>query len=302
MTTFPLSLPMSTLHSKRAKSYAFLLINTIIWGAAAPIIKYSLNFTNIYSFLFWRYLLAFLLFLPIYLNHRRNDAKHMTMNDYICLISLAILGTPFTLLPLYFGLKLTDSLTNSVLVATGPLLTIIGGYIFLKEKVQKNEKVGIIIALIGSAIIIIGPSLGNGQNTLVGGLLVFLSNLIWTIFLLLSKKLKINSTTMSMASYLVSIPIFLLLSLFTLNFTLYPSIPAIPGIVYMAVLGSIVAFWTYLKGQEGIEASEAAVFTYLQPIFAFPLSFFWLKEPLTFPLILGSLIIALGVYYSESRK
>lgn len=292
---------MSTLHSKRAKSYAFLLINTIIWGAAAPIIKYSLNFTNIYSFLFWRYLLAFLLFLPIYLNHRKNDAKHMTMNDYICLISLAILGTPLTLIPLYIGITLTDSLTNSVLVATGPLLTIIGGYLFLKEKIQKNEKVGIIIALIGSAIIIIGPSLGNGQNSLVGGLLVFLSNLIWTIFLLLSKKLKINSTTMSMASYLVSIPIFLLLSLLNVQSAIL-NVQSIPGIVYMAILGSIVAFWTYLKGQEGIEASEAAVFTYLQPIFAFPLSFFWLKESLTFPLILGSLIIASGVYYVQAEK
>ena len=293
---------MSILHSKRAKSYAFLLVNTIIWGAAAPIIKYSLNFTDIYSFLFWRYLLASLLFLPFYLNYKKNNAKQMTRHDYLCLILLALLGTPLTLIPLYIGITLASSLTNSILVATGPLLTILGGFFFLKEKIQKNEKIGIAIALLGSSIIVIGPTLGGEQNSLIGGLLVFLSNLIWTIFLLISKKLKIDSTAMSMASYLVSIPIFFLLSLFTLNFTLYTSIPAIPGIVYMAVLGSIVAFWTYLKGQEGIEASEAAVFTYLQPIFAFPLSFFWLKEPLTFPLILGSLIIAFGVFTSESRK
>lgn len=295
MTTSLLSLPMSILHSKRAKSYAFLLLNAIIWGAAAPIIKYSLNFTDIYSFLFWRYLLASLLFLPFYLKSRPK------INLKILL--LAILGTPLTLIPLYIGITLTSSLTNSILVATGPLLTILGGFFFLKEKIQKNEKIGIAIALLGSSIVVIGPTLGGGQNSLIGGLLVFLSNLIWTIFLLISKKLKIDSTAMSMTSYLVSLPIFFLLSLYTLNFSLFTLMtPAMPGVIYMAVLGSIIAFWTYLKGQEGIEASEAAVFTYLQPIFAFPLSFFWLKEPLTAPLIIGSLIIALGVFTSESRK
>ena len=205
-TSLPL-LPMSILHSKRAKSYAFLLLNAIIWGAASPIIKYSLNFTDIYSFLFWRYLLASLLFLPFYLKSRP------AINLKIVL--LAILGPPLTLIPLYIGITLTGSLTNSILVATGPLLTIIGGYLFLKEKIQKNEKIGLAIALLGSAIIIIGPSLFNGQMSLIGGLLVMLSNLIWTIFLLISKKLKIDSTAMSMTSYLISIPIFFFLS--TLN-------------------------------------------------------------------------------------
>jgi len=283
---------MSILHSKRAKSYAFLLINTIIWGVASPIIKYSLNYADIYSFLFWRYLLASLLFLPFYLRSKPKIS--------IKIILLALLGTPFTLLPLYFGLKLTDSLTNSILVATGPLLTILGGYLFLKEKIQKNEKIGILVAFTGSLIIIIGPSLTNGRMSIIGGLLVILSNLIWTIFLLLSKKLKIDSTAMSMTSYLISTPIFFVLSIFHSQLSI--SLHALPGILYMSFLGSIVAFWTYLKGQEGVEASEAAVFTYLQPIFAFPLSFFWLHEPLSLPLILGSVIITIGVFTSESRK
>jgi drug/metabolite transporter (DMT)-like permease len=69
----------------------------------------------------------------------------------------------------------------------------------------------------------------------------------------------------------------------------------------MAIGGSIIAFWAYQEGQKRIEASEAAIFTYLQPAFSIPLSLIWLKEPFTPVTILATVIIISGVYLSEKR-
>lgn len=296
------------LESKRAYAYALLLINTILWGLAAPLIKRSLDFVSPNTFLFGRYLLASALFLPLYFFWAKKPLK---TNNWWLLIFLALLGTPITLIPLYEGLKLTTSLEASILTAVGPITTIIGGAIFLKEVIARNEKIGVTIAFLGSLLIIFEPLLtgANHQGTvsIIGGLLILLSNLIWTAFLLLAKRVKTDSSLLSLTSYLISIPVFGLLVL--AEGQPFPAITraafssfAWIGIAYMAIFGSIIAFWTYIKAQEYIEASEAAVFTYLQPLFTFPLAFFWLKEPFTPFLAIACLVIAAGVYLSERRK
>src|SRR3989344_7655897 len=97
------------LSSKRSCAYALLLLNTILWGLSPPIIKAALNFVSINQFLLGRYLLASLIFLPIYLLTRKKSPS-ITTNNYKLLILLALLGTPLTLIPLYEGIKLTTSL------------------------------------------------------------------------------------------------------------------------------------------------------------------------------------------------
>ena len=61
----------SHLSSKRSFAYALLLLNTILWGLSPPIIKVALNFVSINQFLLGRYLLASLIFFPIYLLTRK---------------------------------------------------------------------------------------------------------------------------------------------------------------------------------------------------------------------------------------
>ncbi|MBI2326521.1 DMT family transporter [Candidatus Collierbacteria bacterium] len=294
----------SHLSSKRSFAYALLLLNTILWGLSPPIIKVALNFVSINQFLLGRYILASLIFLPIYFLTQKK--AHLEIRNLKLVILLALLGTPLTLIPLYEGIKLTSSIESSILTATGPLLIIIGGRIFLHEKITQNEKIGLIIALIGTILLTLGPVVIDGPGfkiSLLGNFLILGSNLIWTAFLLLVKKLKVDASQISLVSYLTAIPVFAILLFFepsSLNTKyLILNTSAILGIVYMAVAGSIIAFWAYTKGQEYVEASEAAVFTYLQPLITFPLAYFWLHESISSVGLAACLLIAAGVYVSE---
>ena len=175
--------------------------------------------------------------------------------------------------------------------------------ILLKETLKPKERKGLVLALLGTLLITLEPLItghNHVQLSVEGNLLIILSNVIWTAFLLLSKKFKINPVYLSFYSFIVSIPIFFFLhSAQHLSFTLNPT--ALPGILYMAVGGSIIAFWAYQEAQKRIEASEAAVFTYLKPAFATPLSIFWLKESFSPVAIIATTVIIVGVYISEKR-
>lgn len=286
--------------NNRTIAYLILLLNTALWGFSAPIIKYSFQFISPSLFLFYRYIFATTLFLPIFLTYRSRNHHHI---NHLKTFFIALLGTPLCLLPLFYGLNQTSAIEASILESTSPIFTILMCLIFLKETLKSKEWKGLAIALLGTFIIALEPLI-TGHNhiqlSVEGNLLIILANIVWTAFILLSKKIKTDPIYLSFYSFVISIPFFYFINLSQhLSFSLNSQ--AIPGILYMAIGGSIIAFWAYQEGQKRIEASEAAVFTYLKPAFAIPLSILWLKEAFSPVAIVATILIIFGVFISEKR-
>lgn len=294
---------MPALSNSRVKAYIFLLLNTSLWGFAAPIIKYSLNFTTPAQFLFYRYLIATLIFFPIFLVHRSRTSPHAPKTDLKWLITLALLGTPLTLLPLFYGLHATSAIEASILESSSPIFIILGSMVILKETLKRREWLGLFIAIAGTLLLALEPAItGHALTSLSikGNILVIVSDIIWAAFLIYSKKIRLDPITLTFTSFVISIPFFLFMILLEKTGFTLPT-QALPGIFYMAIGGSIIAFWAYQEGQRLIEASEAAIFTYLKPAFSIPLSILWLKEPFTPVTMLATAVIISGVYLSEKR-
>lgn len=273
---------------------------------SSPIIKQSLSDISVFQFLFIRFVIATILFSPIFLSNYQKPAKPLSLK---LILLLSILGTPLTLIPLFLGLQLTTSLEASFISAMNPIFIIIGGVILLREIISKREEVGLAITLFGTLFLAFEPLILHANTVSVsflGNSLILLSNFFWAIFVLLSKRVKADPLTVSMFSFFISIPFFFVLTLLytpTQSLIIPPlSSFAFYGILYMAICGSIIGFWTRSAGQESIQASEAAIITYLQPLFALPLSYFWLHEPVSPALIISLAIVALGVFISETRK
>jgi len=289
----------------RKMAYLALLTTSVVWGFAPPIIKYTPGFISPTDFLFYRFLLVSLILLVpliLRLNHRR-----ITKNQLLNYLFLGFLATPLNLFILFKGIEKTTSINATVISITSPILIIIGGAFFLHEKITRMEKIGIGLTIAGTIFTIVQPLLETGvnfsQNT-YGNLLVFLGAMEWAIFTLLSKKHKeLDPFILTAFSFLLGLIIFLPLFVIrhpSLTGALPPS-PAFFGILYMALFGSVIAYFTYIWGLSKIEASEATVFTYLQPLFAVPLAAIWLKEPLTLPFLIGAILIGVGVFVCESR-
>lgn len=298
---------MNHVPKKRIKAYLVLTIVSLLWGVASPVIKYTLNFIPPYSFLFWRFLLTSLIFLPIFIYlFLRQPIK---AKDWPWLIFLGFLSTPLSLILLFVGYEKTTSMDGVLISATAPIFITIGGALFLKEQVTKTERIGLIIAVIGSLITVSQPIFEGNlfKGSLTGNFLVFLSVIAWVLFALLAKKKSFKyhpviPTAIGFFVGLITIIPFVIFkensSILNFKFEIL-NLNALIGVLYMVIFSSVIAYTLYLYGLSLIEASETTIFAYLQPIFAAPFALWWLGEKITLPFLLGAAFIALGVFISE---
>lgn len=295
----------------RVKAYLALLVTAVIWGIASPVIKYTLDFVSPVPFLFWRFLLTSLIFLPIFLLYQRKKKIKLTLKK-ICQFSLlGFLGTTLSLGLLFVGYQYTTAIDGALIFSLAPLVVVVGGALFLKEKITRMEKIGSAAAFLGSIVVVIQPVLeGNvfAVKNIYGNLLIAGSAIVFAAYCLLVRQFEFKEkadplvlTALGFFAGLATItPVFAWEQLTTsLPLAINPS--ALPGIIYMTLFSSVIAYFTYHLGYSLIEASEATIFDYLKPVFAAPIAILWLGEKITPPFLLGAGIIGLGVFLTEYR-
>lgn len=293
----------------RRLAYLALLYNAIIWGAAFPIVKPVFEFLSPIQMLFFRYLTAGIVSLPIFISFYIK--KHPKASKIIKPVLLELVGLAFPILILYQGLARTSALEASLIGATGPIFVVLGGVMFLRERQTKREWQGLTLSLIGSTILILEP-LWNGHSLigsdLSGNLLILLYNIIWTAYALTAKRFYGSKPPLSLVSltYLGTAAIYALIlsssnSLPSFDI-LYSNFNVLFPILYMAIPGGIVANIFYLYAASKIEVSEANIFTYLNGIFAIPAAYLLLGEYPSLTTLIAITVIAYGVYRAESRK
>lgn len=298
------------LKKSRLFAYLALLGNAVVWGLALPIVKkgFESGLTPT-SFLVGRFFLAIIFSLPIViyleLKHKK-IRKHFTLKNILKIIPLEILGTFIALYLLYQGLDRTSAIESSLIAITWPVLVTLGGIWFFKEKEEKHELAGLILALIGTVILVGEPLLRNHgfSGTLTGNLYVLGQNFAIAAYYLLAKKhyQGINKWLVTHISFWVGLISFGALALLSGQSLIWQAgFWPTAAVVYMGIFGSIIGLTLYLKGQDKIEASEASLFTYLQPVFSVPMAIILLSESIHPTEILAIAIIILGVYLAEKR-
>lgn len=295
----------------RSIAIFLMLVNTVAWGAALPIVKPALSFITPYQFLFYRYIFASLFSLPL-LFYYLPKIKHL-WKSITTIIILELIGTTLALGMLYEGLSRTSSIQASLIAATTPIFIILGGIWYLREKEEKHEWIGLGLAVIGTLILTIEPMwLGKeqlGSFSFLGNLLIVGQNIATAAYFLLAKKLYkgipvLFATTISYYVGLVSFAIIIWLSgnhLDLYHLTTF-NLPVLFAVIYMATFGSIIGLTAYIKGQQGMEASEASMYTYLQPLVFIPIAIFMLGENVSWLTMISIGLIGCGVWFSEYRQ
>lgn len=294
--------------TKRKLAYLALTINALVWGSAFPIIKPALDIITPTQYLYFRFLLAGIIAIPIFLYFYIKIRPKISYLIKVLLIEL--LGTALPLYILYEGLARTSALEASLIGSIGPIFIVLGGIYFLNEKQSGREWRGLSISLLGS-IILIGEPLINGHtlsgSSLTGNLYVLGYTLLYTIYVLIAKNFYKSKPPLYFGSltYLGTALIYgLILSyqqaLPPLSLLASSSSLLFP-VLYMAIPGGILAFALYLYAASKIEVSEANLFTYLQGVVAIPAAFFILGEYPSLITLFAISLIAYGVYLAEIR-
>lgn len=301
---------------KRSALFA-LLSATALWGIAGPVIKFTLGYIPPFTFLTLRMLIASILVIPLIAAN--GGLPELKKEGLLKISALALLSQSVTLALVFLGYQKTTALEGTLVGVVSPILLLWGGATFLKEKITKNEKWGIILTLTGTLLIIfIEPVLNNqvlAVSSITGNLLVFASNLTWLAYVILEKKRfgTVKKTKQyhleGMAfSFFVAFMSFVPFSIWEVSqaseaiIAAVSSWQAISGILYMGVFSSVAAYIFYDYGLSKVEASETGIFSYLQPIFTLPAAFILLGELPSVYMIPGIILIGVGFYISEARN
>lgn len=317
----------------RLRSYSFLMVNTITWGLALIIVKPSLEFTTPFRYLLYRYIIAAFFSIPILIYYWPKVKNKLAVVKKVVLVEF--FGTALALSLLYIGLTKTTAIEASFITTTTPIFVVLAGIIYLKEKEEMHEWIGLIIAFFGTSLLTFLPIILNGMSpkglSLEGNLLIIMQNIATAIAMVLAKKhyKKLPKLFVTGISFYFGAVVFLLLSLGELFFqqqnnltSLQETNIVLPSIFthlllsiqndlshpsvwiaagYMAIFGSIIGLTAYIKGQDGIEASEASLFWYLQPLIFVPAGLMFLKETIHPLQIIAIIVILFGVYIAEKQ-
>lgn len=292
----------------RIKAYIAILLATAIWGVASPIIKFTLGGIEPIPFLTYRFALSsivgifFFIFYGFHL-----PKKPITL---FLLFIQALFSTSIALGLLFFGLKNTTVLEETLITLAVPVLTSTAGAYFLREHITKREKIGMGIALLGTLFTVFEPILNGGNMRFSGNILIFLYIIANIIPVLLTKKLLregVSESTITHTSFMVGFLTFLPFVL--ANSSAFEFIKEIMGldfkfhlgVWYMALLSGTLAYLLFNKAQKTIEVGDASVFAYLYPVFSAPLAVLWLGEKITSSFIIGGIVIVVGVVIAEAK-
>lgn len=332
---------MSSTIFKKGWPYFALILAHSIWGVNFVIAKLALQEIPPMTLAFFRFSLASLLLLPFIIisneppwtnlckifhflpkfktsqKTKLDDMEGKTENilqkeDLPKIVIVSVLMAGLNVALFFTGLTKTDVISASVLTMIIPVISVILGWMVLREKIYVVNIFGILAGLIGAVAVLGLPLIpigaGFGTNAMVGNVLIILSSISWVIGAILSKQVlkKYSTLTITFMVFLIGAFIFLVPAIN--EFFQDPGWPnhltflGIFGIIYMTLASSISAYFLFQWGLDQLGVTKADLFQYLEPVIAISLGILILGEKLRFSFVIGTVLIILGVYWSTLGK
>lgn len=277
------------------------------WGIAAPIVKVALASISPFTFVFFRMVLALLFLFPFVISKLRET--QIIKEDWPKIILFGVLGITFNIGLYFWGLSYTSVTDTSIISSTTSIFTAVAAYLFLKEKISRIVSVGIVLSFAGIVVIILQPILESGlfhTQNLFGNILILLATWAWVAYTLVSKKIghKYDSMVLTYLSFVIgAVTFFPLAAKDVLNPGFYAHLShfLIFAILFETIFATILTYTFFNWGLKFISATTAGIISYINPIIAILASIIFLGEKLTTSFIVGTILVALGLFISEAR-
>lgn len=285
-----------------------LILATVLWGGNFVIGRAVSGEIPPFTLAFLRWCLAFLVFFPIAFKQVKRDWEKFKEHWKIVLI-LAFTGVAAFNTLVYIGVHSTTSINASLMNSTTPIFVYILSFIFLKERLSRNQLIGTGISLLGVIFIISGGSLESLQRFTFnkGDLIVIVAVFCWSIYSLLVKQY--SSRLPGFSTFLVSIALgammllpFALYEHLTLDSPIIWSAKTIGAVLYVGIFASIVAFLSWNHGVIQIGANRASIYLNFLPVFSAIFATIFLGEQLILAQIIGGLAVIGGVILTNRSQ
>jgi drug/metabolite transporter (DMT)-like permease len=221
------------------------------------------------------------------------------------LIILGLTGVTLLYLLQFLGIHFTNAPTAAVLINTNVIFIAILSNLFLHETLTIRRVAGITLSFIGVFVIMFSDiskqALSFDNLFFIGSILMLLSAFCWALYSFVGKRLLKTYDEFVITTYAFGLG-----TLFYLPFVVLHLGPVLQqtslngwlAVLYLALICTLFGYLGWYYALKRIDASKAAVFLNLIPLFTILISFF-LGTSLTWFFLLGAALILYGVYITQ---
>ncbi|MCB5249827.1 MAG: DMT family transporter [Candidatus Cloacimonadales bacterium] len=231
-------------------------------------------------------------------------SEKIDREDYIRFFLLAFFEPFCYFMGESFGMQYVSASLASIIVALIPLITPIFAWLFIKERVNIYEIIGLIVSFAGVLFLVLNDFRLEGR--LIGYILMFIAVLGGTNYAIALRPLVDKYSALTIVKVQTLIGSFLFLPFFlafeyqhyrALEFQIAPYV----NLALLAIFPSSLAFIIMTIMVRNLGVVKANIFTNLIPIMTAVLSYFILKESFSTLKLFAMLVVIMGLFVSQIR-
>ncbi len=277
--------------------YLLLTILALIWASAFFNIKIATYSFGPVTIAFLRVFFgAIPVLLLCYFKNIKIEAFSKDWHWY-AMIGFINLVAPFFLIA--YGVKSVQSNLAAILMSTTPLSSTILAHFYTKnEKFNFVKTIGIMIGFSG-IVFLFSDNLLIDENNFISALLILLGSTCYVIGGVLTLKISKKKNENVTGSILIWATIILipLVSFIEQPWELTPRLDSTISVIYLGLVSTGIAWLLRFR----ILVTNGLIFqsqvSYLIPIFGTILSYIFLKELITFKVLISLIAVCVGIYF-----
>ena len=255
---------------------------------------------------FFRWLIVWIILIPFTFRDILKNIKVIKKNFYsILLMSITSISVFNSVV--YYSLNFTQVLNGALMISIIPVLIVFISFLFKTEKINSGQIFGLILSIIGVAIIVTRLNFAILINLFInkGDLWLLVAMLSWAIYSTMLRTHKIELKYLSFMTVIVFIGLFFLFPQFLFEFNNHQvikfNIPVILITSYVVFFAGISSYVLWNKAVVIVGPNKAGIFLHLMPVFSSFMAIFLLNEELMNFHIIGAIIIITGIYLSSKK-
>lgn len=286
------------MNKQKLLAMAAIILTAIFWGISFINIKIAVAVIPPMTLAVSRFLLASAILL--FLLRKLEPATRLAPKDRPLMAVAGIIGVTAYF---YFennGVKLTTASSASLIVATIPVLTLLGEMIFFKVKLNLAKIVSVSLSLVG-VYLIITVTKETGGESLLGNAFMVGASIAWVIYALVTRPLNERYSQLAIVTYQT---LFGTLALIPLSLFEYQGWQPVNGtiiahVVFLGLFCSALGYYLYVYSMAYLGISTVSLFINLIPVVTVATGYYFLHETVILQQVIGGAVVILSVFLAS---
>lgn len=302
---------------KRLIPYLAVVTAMLIWAGAGIAVKAALIVFSPLTLIVLRFTLAVLIMLAVGLSFRRNEilGLQVVAKRDIPLFLLGGLFQPFLyfIFETYTYQSFASPTIAEAMLSTQPVFAPIFAFVLLRERVTRNNILGIILSTIGMLLLLLVGSDDFSLGSPWGILLAIVTVSMSVSYSVILRRIPTRYSSLSIVFYVQSFSLILFYIVWMLmgeasaivnnsTLLLHHSTQLLHSsfaVLYLAIFASVAAFVLFCYTVRKIGVTRANVFNNIRPVFTAMLMWLIFDEVLPIWKLIGIVIIIIGLFISQ---